>query len=162
YQTLGGVGPYLFIMGDPEPMPQYHLWALAGGLAVALLSCILAPRRRAFGRGVAFVAVSSVVLVAQIFLTRRATGPHHPLLLSPAWLIIIAALAAVPFISDGTRNPWERPTWAFKWRRRLAIVCAMLAVLAVLTSSLRLNAYYLDHLHGATANINWDDGSYDL
>lgn len=154
-QTMGGVGPYKFIIGDPGRLDRLQLGSLAAAGISALLAWMLCSQRQRLVRPMLFVVVASVALIVQILLTRRANGSHHTVLLSPLWLVALAGMAATPFIATGGDEKRIAPPRAARFLSFIAVGLAML-------SSIALDLAYLRRVDGPVANLRWDSGINQL
>ncbi len=150
-QTMGGVGPYGFIIGDAGRLGRLQTGSLAAAGMMALIAWLLCAQRRRMLRPLLFVIAASAVLLAQIVLTRRATGPHHTALLSPLWLVALAGMAATPFTPTGD----DENRMA---RLRVARILSLAAVGLVMLGSIAVNVAYLNRVDGPVANVRWDPG----
>jgi len=150
-QTLGGVGPHEFIIGDSGGLGRFQLTSLAAAGVMAFSAWLLCAQRRRLLRPMLFVMATSAVLIVQIMLTRRATGPHHTVLLSPLWLVALAGMAAVPFSPTGECETRIASP-------RAAKVLSIAAVALVMLSSIAVSLAYLRRVDGPVANPRWDPG----
>jgi 4-amino-4-deoxy-L-arabinose transferase-like glycosyltransferase len=144
--SVGGAGPYFFIFAREIPSASIHVVVL--GMASLLAVCAAASGLRSGSnlRSLTFLAVFGTFIFLQLFITRQATGSHHIMMLCPVGLVLLAGL-----------------TWtAFRTQRRISSILATVALLAVVTSSLRVDLDYLKSPEQSVRNPNWDRGSYAL
>jgi 4-amino-4-deoxy-L-arabinose transferase-like glycosyltransferase len=145
--TIAGTGVYGVVTnGDMAALGTPHLYVLAGvGMLAAVMAAI--HRRHIDWRMVAFLLVFHLVTLAELFVTRQATGPHHLATLAPFWLLLIAIPLGQCFAPTNFRKPWA--------------AMAGVAVALVSLSSLRVDAGNLQgfaHL----AKPLWDPATYAL
>ena len=154
--SIGGVGPYTFIYGGGQHVATVQVWIVIVAFILATGGVLSARRERGrLLRATAFFGLVAVFITAQLFITKRATGPHHIAMLSPLWLVMLAGLVAISLPAAG-----QSVATGF-WQRAVA-GCASLAILLVFVGALRVDMSYLKALHGPVQNANWDPGSYAL
>lgn len=147
-QTLRGSGVYDFVTGQPLPAFDVQGRVLVAASLVAT-GGLIAGLRRGFlpARRLLFLVLTMLFLGIQIFLTRKAAGPHHFATLAPLWLILLAVgLAAAVRALQG--QGWI-----------LAAALGGLCVALVMASSLRLDLACLAAFRQERINPHWDPAS---
>lgn len=146
--TFGGVGVYLVVIGQNQMIQGGVVQLAALGFMTMVGILVWAAKRKIAGGGkeFAFIMLFALLVLAQLFMTTRATGPHHMAVLAPLWLIPLAALLAPAF--EGGAG----------LRERVLQVMVFAAIAGVLVSSLAINRAYLMAFDGPV-NPRWDPAS---
>jgi len=150
--TAGGCGPREFIFGCGLRQCTEYLLLLAAAFAAAFAARAVCKRALASARELGFMALFSVLLLAQIFITANAGGTQHLVLLTPTGLVILAALLAPAFEDSDISVA----------RRRAARILASCALGLALFGALRVDAAYMRDMDSPPQNVNWDTASREL
>ncbi len=149
--TVTGTGVYDFVITGTNPARSFHLIALMVGVIASIFGIAVGLRSKSINpQALGFFALFVFLLAAQIFITRKATGPHHFATLAPLWLVFFSI--GIWSLIDGLR----------KIRLFLGFAAG-----AVLTSSLAATSVMVDlgyHRGFNNKNINpvWSTSSIDL
>jgi hypothetical protein len=149
--TVAGTGVYDFVITGSNPARSHHAIALTAGAIASIFGITVGLRSNLIRpQALGFLVLFAFLLAAQIFITRKATGPHHFATLAPLWLV---------FFSIGIWSLIEglKP---FRWPLGFAAG-------AVLTSGLTVTSIMVDlGYHRGFRNINinplWSVTSGDL
>jgi len=152
--TIQGDGVYRFVVRGHHQAFTEHFYLLLvaslvalGGLIGGVASGNL-PRR-----SLAYLSLVMVFLGIQIFLTKRATGPHHFATFAPFWLIFIAVgLSGIAH----TMHITNLVNFTQRYSVVLMRLLLGLIVCVVIASSLRLDLIYFEGFKKPQINAHWD------
>lgn len=149
--TVSGTGVYDFVITGSNPARSHHAIALTAGAIASILGITVGLRSKLIRpQALGFLVLFVFLLAVQIFITRKATGPHHFATLAPLWLV---------FFSIGI--------WSLIEGLRKSRLFLGFAAGAVLTSSLAATSVMVDssyHSGFKNKNINpvWSVSSSEL
>jgi hypothetical protein len=146
--TISGVGVYSVVVGNELSIASRQLIVLVVATITGLIVLIPTRKAKVEWRALGFIIIFSFLTLAQMFLTNKATGPHHAAMFAPLWLIPISVLLGQVF------NPTLHRLLFLKWS-------VLVLVLVVVISSLSIDLSYLKSFDGPI-QPRWDAGSYNL
>jgi hypothetical protein len=146
--TIKGAGVYNFLFQNNHQEFNEHgyvlfvlsivaMWGLIKGMHLGKL-----PKRP-----IAYLGLVMLLLSLQVFITKKATGPHHFAVFTPFWLIFLAVgLSSTVYALQ-------------YYNKRFANTIGLLLVILVIASSLRLDILYLQSFKDKKINPLWDPAS---
>jgi hypothetical protein len=143
--TIQGAGVYNFVIKGEHQAFNSHTYALLAASVVAMWGLLAGIRGgKLSSRPLIYLVLVILFLGIQVFLTKKATGPHHFATFAPFWLI---------FLAVGLSNA----VYALQLRRRmLASAMGVLFVALVMATSLRVDMAYLEGFKYTKINTHWD------
>lgn len=149
--TIRGAGVFAFVIQGDQQI--FHLQSLALGVVavVAVFGLVAKLRSGAWPmRRLVYLTLFMLILGVQIFLTKKATGPHHFATFAPFWLIFLAV-----GVAGAVDSIWSHSR-SFAWM--LGAVC----VAMVMVTSFKLDLTYLASFRQAGINPFWEPTSSSL
>jgi hypothetical protein len=149
-KTIAGTGVYDFVVGGQPNAANHQLPIILLVMLISLFGLVYGiTKNQVKIQPILFFVIFVIIILAQIFITKKATGPHHAAMIAPLWLIPIS-------VGLGSLTNLKTPK-----NLNYGLVIVILSVALLVVSSLRV-AY--DYHAGFKGKVNpqWDVASTEL
>ena len=144
-ETIQGVGVYKFVIQGEHPSFSQHAYVLSVITFVGLCGLVIGVRSGKLNvRSLMFFVLVIFFICVQLFLTKKATGPHHFATLAPLWLIFIAV-----GLSAGIAALQEK-------FQTLVLPLVVLLMTSLMVTSIRVDIAYLLGFNNPIISRHWD------
>jgi 4-amino-4-deoxy-L-arabinose transferase-like glycosyltransferase len=149
-------GEYFYSLFSSGQRLGSHTIVYVLAIASFLLIALMAIRDRRVSAGVRFLAITTLIILAFIIWTPRATAPWHVVFLYPFLPVLIAAV----WLQFGERlQSWlpKRP-----WVSRLAHFGIIAVLVGAVYANVKTDAAYFQYLAAEGGAGAWSDAIYSL